>query len=128
DNVYRYDVDALSAVTTDALRHRRKDFLQCCTLVDAAALRLDAEGRSLGAGVAIAELETEYREAGERAAEELERHLPRLDDEGKAEIRRAIRRLVRKFLHMPVRALRGGDPVESEAVRRAFSVKRVRDE
>ena len=35
-------------------------------------------------------------------------------------------RLVRKFLHMPVRALRRSEPGESDAVRRAFSVRSER--
>lgn len=122
DNVYRYDMEALRAITEEALRHRRKDFLQCCTLVDGAALRLDAEMRSHAAGPLIAELDDEYRSMGERELRELERRLPDLDEKSRAEVRRTIHRLVRKFLHVPVRVLRDGQGAEPEAVRRAFSV------
>jgi glutamyl-tRNA reductase len=127
DNVYRYDMDALQAITEEALRHRRKDFLQCCTLVDGAALRLEAEARSHAAGPAIAALEEEYRLLGERELEDLERRLPGLGEPEKQQVRRTIHRLVRKFLHMPVRALRDGEGADPAAVRRVFSLPPGRD-
>jgi len=127
DNVYRYDIDALVEVTTDALRRRRRDFLQCCTLVDAAALRLEVETRSREAGTAIAELEEEYRRLGDEELKSLEARLPFLDESARAEVRRAFHRLIRRFLHAPVRALREGDSAHAQAVRRAFSAKRRRD-
>jgi len=128
DNIYRYDMDALTAVTTDALRHRRKDFLQCCTLVDGAALRLDAEIRGEEAGKTIAELEQEYVAVGEGELTELERRLPSLGEEERDAVRRSFHRLVRKLLHMPVKALREGDELDVRAVRRAFGAPRGRDE
>ena len=36
-------------------------------------------------------------------------------------MRRSVHRIVRKLLHMPVRALRSGGPAESEAIRKAFA-------
>ncbi|MGQ0614633.1 MAG: glutamyl-tRNA reductase [Planctomycetaceae bacterium] len=128
DNIYRYDMEALTAVTTDALRHRRKDFLQCCTLVDGAALRLEAEIRAEEAGETIAELEKEYVAVGDGELSELERRLPSLGEEERAEVRRSFNRLVRKLLHMPVKALREGDEIEVRAVRRVFRAPRGRDE
>ena len=126
DNVYRYDMDALAAVTKDTLRHRRRDFIQCCTMVDAAALRLEAALRSREAGGVIAELEEEYLQLGEDELVDLEHRLQGLSEGHRDEVNRTIRRLVRKFLHMPVRALRRSEPGESEAVRRAFSVRSER--
>jgi len=121
DNVYRYDMEALTAVTQDALRHRRKEFLQCCTLVDGAALRLAEETRSRDAGQVIAELERLYRTIAEEELEALE---PKLDEAGRRQVRRTVHRIVRKLLHMPTRALREADPDESEAIRRAFAARR----
>ena len=121
DNVYRFDMDALSAVTTDALRHRRRDFLQCCTLIDAATLRLDGEERSRLAGKTIQDLESHYRAIGDEELTRLENRLSSLDEAEKEHLRQSIHRLVRKFLHIPVRALREGDPETKEAVKRAFT-------
>ncbi len=126
DNVYRYDMDALASVTQDTLRHRRRDFIQCCTMVDAAALRLDVALRSREAGGVIAELEEEYLQIGEDELLDLEHRLQGLSEGHRDEVNRTIRRLVRKFLHMPVRALRRSEPGESDAVRRAFSVRSER--
>lgn len=126
DNVYRYDMDALAAVTQDTLRHRRRDFIQCCTMVDAAALRLEVALRSREAGGVIAELEEEYLQLGEDELLDLEHRLQGLSEGHRDEVNRTIRRLVRKFLHMPVRALRRSEPGESDAVRRAFSVRSER--
>ncbi|MHC4578601.1 MAG: glutamyl-tRNA reductase [Planctomycetota bacterium] len=120
DNVYRYDMDALAEVTRDALRHRRADFLQCCTLIDGAMLRLADETRARTLGSAIAELERGYQEIAERELGSLERRLPQLAEEDRHQVRKAIHRIVRKLLHMPVRALREGSPEESEVIRRAF--------
>ena len=72
DNVYRYDMDALSAVTQDALRHRRADFLQCCSFIDGATLRLDSFAQAVEAGPTIAAVQRAYREAEEEVVEELE--------------------------------------------------------
>ena len=127
DNVYRYDMDALTAVTQDALRHRRKDFLHCCTLIDAATLRLDAEGRSHDAGRTIQEIEQQYEAIADEEMRLLENRLD-LDEEDKRQVRRSIRRLVRKFLHLPVRALKDGGPEATDAVRRAFSGTPTDDE
>ena len=127
DNVYRYDMDALVAVTQDALRHRRKDFLHCCTLIDAAALRLDAEERSHEAGRTIQEIEQQYEAIAEEELRLLENRLE-LGEEDREQVRRSIHRLVRKFLHLPVRALKDGGPEASDAVRRAFSGTRSDDE
>jgi len=120
DNVYRYDMEALSAVTEDALRHRRKEFIQCCTLVDAAALRLAAETRAREAGAWITELREAYQEVAAAELEQLERHLPDLDEEGRHRVRRTVYRIIRKLLHPPVTALREGRPEEAEVIRRAF--------
>jgi glutamyl-tRNA reductase len=124
DNVYRYDMDALTAVTQDALRHRRKDFIQCCTLIDSAALRMAAEQRAHAAGGAIAELERTFREVAADEIELLERRLPGLGDQERDKVRLTIHRIVRKLLHMPVRALRESDPEEEEVIRKAFSSPR----
>ncbi|MFQ5845766.1 MAG: glutamyl-tRNA reductase, partial [Planctomycetota bacterium] len=127
DNVYRYDMDALTGVTADALRHRRRDFVQCCTMVDTAALRLEIALRSQEAGGVIAALEQEYLGLGEAELRDLQRRLPGLGEAERTEVSRSFRRLVRKFLHMPVRALRGSRPEETRVVQRAFSVPRKRD-
>ncbi len=119
DNVYRYDMDALAAVTQDALRHRRQDFLQCCTLVDAATLRLEADRRAQEAGPAIAELERRYMEAAQRELEETLRR-PGLAEVPREEVERMVHRIVRKLLHLPVRALRAREPEESRLARRLF--------
>jgi len=121
DNIYRFDMDALTAVTQDALRHRRKEFLQCCTLVDAATLRLQADTRALRAGPAIAGLEAAYLQIAERELDELAHRLPDLPEAQRKHVRRAVHRIVRKLLHMPVRAIRGGDPAESEVIQRVFA-------
>jgi glutamyl-tRNA reductase len=123
DNVYRYDMDALAEVTRDALRHRRKEFLQCCTLIDAATLRLVASRRAHRAGMAIAELERTYQEVADEELDALEKRLPGLGEEGREHLRRSFRRLLKKLLHVPLRAIRSGDE-ESEAIRRAFSPPR----
>jgi len=120
DNVYRYDMEALAELTRDALRHRRKEFLQCCTLVDGAVLRLAEETRAREAGHAISELEHTYAEIAERELAALERRLPDLEDEQREQVRRSVRRIVRKLLHRPVRALRESSPDEHEVIRRAF--------
>jgi glutamyl-tRNA reductase len=120
DNVYRYDMEALTEVTQDALRHRRKDFIQCCTLVDAAALRVAAEQRAHAAGGAIAELERTFREVAADEIELLERRLPGLGAQERDKVRLTIHRIVRKLLHMPVQALRESDPEEEQVIRRAF--------
>jgi glutamyl-tRNA reductase len=120
DNVYRYDMDTLTEVTQDALRHRRADFIQCCTMVDAATLRLSANVRAHRAGGAIAELERSFHTVAADELERLERRLPELGDDERERVRMAIHRIVRKLLHMPVRALRESDPEESEVIRRAF--------
>ncbi len=119
DNVYRYDMDALSEVTRDALRHRRQEFLQCCTLIDAATLRLDADLRAQEAGPAIAELERRYTETARRELEESFRR-PGFRDLPREEIERMVHRIVRKLLHLPVRALRAKEPRESDLARRLF--------
>ena len=123
DNVYRYDMDALTEVTRDTLRHRRRDFIECCTLIDAATLRLAAAARAQRAGAAIVELERSYEAAAERELADLEQRLTGLDDEGKNQVRRSLRRLVRKLLHLPLQALRTGDPEATETIRRVFSGK-----
>ncbi|MEE8106642.1 MAG: glutamyl-tRNA reductase [Planctomycetota bacterium] len=128
DNAYRYDMDALTDVTMDALRLRRRDFLHCCTLIDAAALRLDAGERGMRVGKTIQELESHYREVGDRELEQLERRLPDLNDDEREHLRRSIHRLVRKFLHVPVRALRDGGAQTSDALKRAVSRSKSDDE
>jgi glutamyl-tRNA reductase len=121
DNVYRYDMDTLEAVTKDALRHRRKEFIQCCTMIDAAALRLDSGTRAHLAGGAIAELERTFEAVAERELGKLERRLPDLDEGSRRKVRRAIHRIVRKLLHVPVVTLREGDPEQSELILRALT-------
>jgi glutamyl-tRNA reductase len=121
DNVYRYDMDALAAVTQDALRHRRSDFLQCCSLIDAAVLRLDAEARAGGAGSTIAAVERAYLAAAEETIAQLKRRLPDLSEPDREQMRRAIDRLVKRLLHLPKRALRSGTEKEREWMRRAFA-------
>jgi glutamyl-tRNA reductase len=121
DNVYRYDMDALSEVTRDALRHRRKDFLQCCSLIDGAVLRLEAGARAGAAADAIVAVERTYRSAAQAALDELVAKLPSLDPEGRALLQKSLHRLVSRLLHVPVRALRNSEPQEREAVRRVFA-------
>ncbi len=121
DNVYRYDMDALTAVTEEALRHRRKEFLQCCTLVDVAVLRLAEEGRARDAGGTITELERVYESIAEEELSALDRRLP---EEELRLVRRTVHRIVRKLLHMPVVALRRGSPAEHEVIRKAFTPRR----
>jgi glutamyl-tRNA reductase len=121
DNVYRYDMDALAAVTRDALRHRRSDFLQCCSLIDAAVLRLDAEARAGDAGATIAAVERAYRVAADETLSELERRLPDLPESDREHVRRGIDRLVKRLLHLPKRALRQGSEEEREWMRRVFA-------
>ena len=126
DNVYRYDMDALSAITQDALRHRRKDFLQCCTLIDGATLRLAADGRAQEAGNAIAELQRHYFEVAEAELRDLENKLPELDEASRELVHRAIHRIVRKLMHTPVVLLREGEPQQREVIRQVFRVPRRR--
>jgi glutamyl-tRNA reductase len=126
DNVYRYDMDSLAAVTKDALRHRRQEFLQCCTMVDAATLRLAEKARTRQLGAAIAELEKGYTAIAEGELAALEHRLPELPEEERKHVRRAVHRIVRKLLHMPVRALRDGSPEESEVIRRVFAARERR--
>jgi len=123
DNVYRYDMEALAEVTRDALRHRREDFLQCCTMIDAATLRLMGSLRARAAGDAIRELEATYRQIAEEEMEALDRRGV-LDETERDEVRRAVRRILRKLLHPPVRRLREADPEESEVLRRALPRRR----
>ena len=125
DNVYRYDMAALSAVTEEALRHRRKEFLQCCTLVDGAVLRLAEEAQAREAGSTITELERLYESIAE---EELSAIEPRLAEEERRLVRKTVHRIVRKLLHMPVVALRHGSPEEHEVIRKAFTAPPRRDE
>ncbi len=123
DNIYRYDMEALAAVTRDGLRHRRKDFLQCCTMIDAATLRLMAGQRAQAAGDAIRELEDSYRQIASDELEALERRVE-LETGQREEVRRAVRRILRKLLSPPVRRLREADPEESEVLRRALPRRR----
>jgi glutamyl-tRNA reductase len=118
DNVYRYDMETLTEVTKDALRHRRSDFIQCCTLVDATSLNLLADTRAHRAGEAIAELERTYESVAADELKELEDKLP---PEARAHVRKSVRRIVRRLLHLPKRALRASDPEESELIRRVFT-------
>jgi glutamyl-tRNA reductase len=125
DNVYRYDMAALAAVTEEALRHRRKEFLQCCTLVDAAVLRLAEEDRARDAGGAIHEMERLYEAIAEEELAGLGRRIP---EEELRLVRKAVHRIVRKLLHMPVVALRKGSPEEHEVIRKAFATPPRREE
>jgi glutamyl-tRNA reductase len=125
DNVYRYDMAALAAVTEEALRHRRKEFLQCCTLVDAAVLRLADEDRARDAGGAIHEMERLYEAIAEEELAGLDR---RLTEEELKLVRKTVHRIVRKLLHMPVLALRKGSPEEHEVIRKAFATPPRREE
>ena len=127
DNVYRYDMDALSAITQDALRHRRRDFLQCCTLIDGATLRLAADGRAQEAGSAIAELERHYFEVAEAELRDLGNKLPEMDGAARELVQRAVHRIVRKLMHTPVVLLREAEPKEREVIRQVFQVPRRRD-
>jgi len=120
DNVYRYDMDALSEVTQDALRQRRRDFLQCCNLIDGAVLRLEAGARAGEAAPAIVAVERSYREAAQITIDEIRRKIPELDAHGHDAVQRSIQRLVGRLLHLPVRALRDGDEHARETLRRAF--------
>jgi glutamyl-tRNA reductase len=128
DNVYRYDMAALTAVTEEGLRRRRKEFLECCMLVDAATLRLAEEGRARDAGHTITELERLYESIADAELGALERRLNGLPEEERRLVRRAVHRIVRKLLHMPVVALRHGSPAEHEVIRKAFSGARRREE
>jgi glutamyl-tRNA reductase len=121
DNVYRYDMDALSAVTQDALRHRRADFLQCCSFIDGATLRLDSFAQAVEAGPTIAAVQRAYREAEEEVAAELEGRLDSLRPEEREVLRKTLHRLVGRLLHIPVRALRNSSEEEREMMRRVFS-------
>lgn len=121
DNVYRYDMDALSEVTRDALRHRRQDFLRCCSLIDAAVLRLEAGARAGEAKDAIVAVERIYRDAAHTTFQELESKLAGLDDHDRATLKKSLHQLVGRLLHPSVRALRNSDPREREAVRRVFT-------
>jgi len=121
DNVYRYDMDALSEVTHDALRHRRKDFLRCCSLIDSAVLRLEAGARAGEAKHAIVAVERIYRDAAQTTLQELESKLSHLGDGDRATLKKSLHQLVGRLLHPSVRALRNSDPHEREAVRRVFT-------
>ena len=121
DNVYRYDMDALSEVTQDALRHRRRDFLQCCNLIDGAVLRLEAGARAGEAAPVIVAVERAYREAAQTTIDELQRKLPELSKAEQASLTKGIQRLVGRLLHLPVRAIRGSDEHAREALRRVFT-------
>ena len=123
DNIYRFDMDALREITTDALRHRRRDFLHCCTLIDGATLRLAEATRAHQAGNVISELEAHYSAVAEAELADLERRLPELGEPERDQIRRSIRRIVRKLMHRPVRALRQVTPDEGHVLRRAFGVE-----
>ena len=116
-------MEALREITTDALRHRRRDFLHCCTLIDGATLRLAEATRAHQAGNVISELEAHYRAVAEAELEDLERRLPALGEPERDQIRRSIRRIVRKLMHRPVRALRQVEPDEGQVLRRAFGVE-----
>ena len=121
DNVYRYDMAALTAVTEEALRHRRKEFLQCCTLIDSATLRLAEEARARAAGGTITELEDLFESIARAELAALERRLGDLPEESRRIVRKAVHRIVRKLLHMPVVALRRSSPEEHAVIRKAFS-------
>jgi len=125
DNVYRYDMAALSAVTEEALRHRRKEFLQCCTLVDAAVLRLAEEDRARDAGGTIHEMEMLYEAIAEEELQGLDR---RLSEEERKLVRKTVHRIVRKLLHGPVVALRKGSPEEHEVIRKTFATPPRRED
>ncbi|MHC4939934.1 MAG: glutamyl-tRNA reductase [Planctomycetota bacterium] len=128
DNVYRYDMDALSAVTQDALRHRRADFLQCCSFIDGATLRLDAFAQAVEAGPTIAAVERAYRDAESEFAAELESRLASLSEEEREVLRKGLHRLVGRLLHMPVQALRNATDEEREMMRRVLSPPEAGDE
>ena len=128
DNVYRYDMDALEAVTQDALRHRRAEFVQCCTLVDGAALRLASEARARRAGDAISELEKSYDSVARDELDRLENRLQGMSDEDRRLVRESVRRILRKLMHHPKRALREGDPAEQDVIRRVFAGGRRKDD
>ncbi len=118
DNVYRYGMETLTEVTQDALRHRRSDFIQCCTMVDAATLNLLADSRAHRAGELISELERAYESVASEELKELEGKLP---PEVQARVRKSVRRIVRRLLHLPKRALRNIDAEESAVIRRVFT-------
>jgi glutamyl-tRNA reductase len=121
DNVYRYDMDALEAVTQDALRHRRAEFVQCCTLIDGAALRLASEAKARRAGDAITELERSYDGVAREELDRLEHRLQGMTEEDLQLVRESVRRILRKLMHLPKRALREGDPDEQAMIRRVFA-------
>ena len=118
DNVYRYGMETLTEVTQDALRHRRSDFIQCCTMVDAATLNLLADSRAHRAGELISELEQAYESVASDELKELEGKLP---PDVQARVRKSVRRIVRRLLHLPKRALRNIDAEESAVIRRVFT-------
>ena len=128
DNLYRYDMDTLESVTRDALRHRRAEFLACCTLIDGAALRVAADTRAQRAGGTIAELERSYEEVAGEELERLERRLSELEESDRQRVRDSVRKIVRRLLHMPVRALRESGEHEHEVIKKVFTPKRDDDE
>jgi glutamyl-tRNA reductase len=119
DNVYCYDMEALEAVTRDALRHRRQEFIQCCTMVDAATLRLVATARARNAGQTISQLKEAYQAVAADELAALERRIE-LGDEERAKVRKAVHRIVNKLLHGPMKVIREGGEEEHEVLRRAL--------
>lgn len=124
DNVYRYDMEALEVVTKDALRRRRKDFLECCSMIDAAALRLETSTKAREAGAAIREVRERGESLADHELDALERRFPDLSDEARDAVRKTVRRIVNKLLHNPVRVMREGKPEESEVIYRTFAASR----
>jgi len=128
DNVYRYDMSDLEKVTTDALRRRRKDFLECCSLIDVATLRLETATRGREAGALIRQVQEQSSKLAEEEIRALERRFPDLDDSARDAVRKTIRRVVNKLLHRPMRVLRDGDPQESEVIYKTFAAGSKEDE
>jgi glutamyl-tRNA reductase len=129
DNIYLYDIDALSEVVTGNLGERQRAATAAEAIVQAELQRSIARDRSADLSPLIRTL----RERAQGIAEsEVERLLPRLgalSDRERALVQGLASAIVNKILHGPLTALKRGAADSSpgidlaEAVRRLWSIE-----
>lgn len=131
DNVYLYDVDALSEVAAQHLAGRRNQAQEGERIVTEEVARFWKDERARGLVPTIRALRTRFHQVAQSEVDRLMPRLATLPEREQKLVQQLAEQMVNKLLHAPQTALKAADPEEglrlAEALNRLFALTDVSD-
>ncbi len=105
-NVYLYSLDDLSAACERNRQQRDQEFPRAMTIIEDETARFMADLNHRSTGPIIRRVRQGWQQWKDEELKRLFNKLPQLDDRSRDEVRQSFDRLINKFLHPPLEALR----------------------